>query len=81
MDFSISNQQLQSIAQTYGTPVYVYDSRTITRQYQKLISAFVNQPVKFFYACKALTNINILKHVCSIGANVDCSSINEVKLA
>ncbi|MFY7651068.1 MAG: diaminopimelate decarboxylase, partial [Chitinophagaceae bacterium] len=81
MDFSISNQQLQSIAQTYGTPVYVYDSRTITRQYQKLTSAFANQSVKFFYACKALTNINILKHVRNIGANVDCSSINEVKLA
>jgi diaminopimelate decarboxylase len=37
--------------------------------------------VVFFYACKALTNINILKYIRSIGAAVDCSSINEVKLA
>ncbi|MBC7589249.1 MAG: diaminopimelate decarboxylase, partial [Chitinophagaceae bacterium] len=37
--------------------------------------------VVFFYASKALTNINILKHIKSLGANIDCSSINEVKLA
>jgi diaminopimelate decarboxylase len=36
---------------------------------------------KFFYAAKALTNISILKYILSIGCNIDCSSINEVKLA
>lgn len=34
-----------------------------------------------FYASKALTNVNILYHIFQLGANVDCSSINEVKLA
>jgi len=33
-----------------------------------------------FYACKALTNIHILKHLLQLGANLDCVSINEVKL-
>ncbi|HTF30809.1 MAG TPA: diaminopimelate decarboxylase, partial [Flavitalea sp.] len=33
------------------------------------------------YACKALTNINILKYVRGIGSNIDCSSVNEVQLA
>jgi diaminopimelate decarboxylase len=37
--------------------------------------------VIFFYACKALTNVHVLKYVKSLGANADCSSINEVKLA
>ena len=46
-----------------------------------LVTAFKNTDVNFFYACKALTNINILSYIKSIGANVDCSSINEVKLA
>ncbi|MES2882089.1 MAG: diaminopimelate decarboxylase, partial [Bacteroidota bacterium] len=37
--------------------------------------------VRFFYACKALTNPNILKYINSLGCGIDCSSINEVKLA
>ena len=30
---------------------------------------------------KALTNVNILRYTRNLGANIDCSSINEVKLA
>jgi diaminopimelate decarboxylase len=81
MALSISPAELQSLATTYGTPLYLYDTTTITQQYQVLTSAFANANAKFFYACKANTNINILKHLLSIGANVDCSSINEAKLA
>ncbi len=78
---SLSREQLIAAAKEFGTPLYVYDADNITAQYQKLTSAFAKTDTKFFYACKALTNINILKHIKSIGCNVDCSSINEVKLA
>jgi diaminopimelate decarboxylase len=78
---SLSTEQLIAAAKEFGTPLYVYDADNITAQYQKLSSAFAKTDTKFFYACKALTNINILKHIKSIGCNVDCSSINEVKLA
>jgi diaminopimelate decarboxylase len=81
MPQQLSNQQLISIAEEFGTPLYVYNADTITAQYQKLTTAFAQTDTKFFYACKALTNINILKHIKSIGCNADCSSINEVKLA
>lgn len=77
----LSHQQLASVAEEFGTPVYVYHAEKIEEQYLKLTDAFKKTDVKFFYACKALTNINILKHVKSLGANIDCSSINEVKLA
>ncbi len=81
MSEQLSNQQLIAIAEEFGTPVYVYHAEKITEQYRKLTQAFANQNVVFFYAGKALTNVNILKHIKSIGANIDCSSINEVKLA
>ncbi|RXK81402.1 diaminopimelate decarboxylase [Filimonas effusa] len=81
MSEALSKEQLTAIATQYGTPVYVYHAETIENQYRKLSSAFRNSNTVFFYACKALTNINILKHVKQLGANVDCSSINEVKLA
>jgi diaminopimelate decarboxylase len=78
---SLSHQQLSALATGYGTPLYVYDAAHITAQYKKLTTAFAQTDTRFFYACKALTNINILKHIKSIGCNVDCSSINEVRLA
>lgn len=78
---SLSHQQLLHIANEYGTPVYVYHAEKISEQFAKLQQAFSQTPTRFFYASKALTNINILKHIRSLGCHVDCSSINEVKLA
>lgn len=78
---ALSHQQLNTLATTFGTPLYVYDAAHITAQYQKLTHAFAQTDTRFFYACKALTNVNILKHIKDIGCNVDCSSVNEVKLA
>ena len=76
----ITNQQLIDIANQFGTPVYVYHAEKIAQQYQKLQDAFNGHPTKFFYACKALTNINVLKYIKGLGASLDCVSINEVKL-
>lgn len=77
----LSPQQLIAAANEFGTPLYVYHAERIKEQYGKLTSAFSGSKVKFFYACKALTNVNVLKYILSLGANIDCSSINEVKLA
>ena len=81
MTQQLSNSQLIELAGRFGTPLYVYHAEKIKEQYQKLTQAFTQTNTVFFYACKALTNINILKYINSLGANVDCSSINEVKLA
>ncbi|MBT0551644.1 diaminopimelate decarboxylase [Riemerella anatipestifer] len=75
----ITNQNLLSVAEEFGTPVYVYDAESIKHQYEKLTSSF-SEKTRFFYAAKALTNINILKYVEKLGASLDCVSINEVKL-
>src|SRR5450432_2566672 len=77
----LPGEELIKIAEEFGAPVYVYHAERISEQYNKLKDAFVNSDVRFFYACKALTNVNILKYIKNLGANVDCSSINEVKLA
>jgi diaminopimelate decarboxylase len=81
MSTQLSREQLIDTANKFGTPLYVYHAEKIAEQYQKLTSAFKQSDVVFFYACKALTNINILRYVRSLGANVDCSSINEARLA
>lgn len=81
MPQQLSPEQLQSIARQFGTPLYVYHAERIKEQYDNLLTAFDGVDTKFFYAAKALTNINILKYILSIGCNIDCSSVNEVKLA
>lgn len=81
MTEQLSREQLLQLANEFGTPLYIYNADKIEIQYNRLTSAFKNNKTRFFYACKALTNINILKFVKSIGCSVDCSSINEVKLA
>jgi diaminopimelate decarboxylase len=77
----LSHKQLLAVATEFGSPVYVYHAEKITEQFGKLNNAFKKTDTRFFYACKALTNIHILKHIKAIGANIDCSSINEVRLA
>lgn len=76
----LTNQQLIEIANEFGTPVYVYHAERIGEQYKKLQKAFKQSNARFFYACKSLTNINVLKYMRSLGACLDCVSINEVKL-
>ncbi len=81
MKSSISYEQLNAVATEYGTPLYVYHAEKITSQYQNLLSNFSPKNTRIFYACKSLTNIHILDVVKRAGCNIDCSSINEAKLA
>jgi diaminopimelate decarboxylase len=81
MPQQLANNYLAGLAAEFGTPLYVYHAEKIKEQYEKLSSAFSILDTKFFYASKALTNINILRYIKELGCNVDCSSINEVKLA
>lgn len=81
MSQQLSREFLIQLANEYGTPLYVYHAEKIKEQYEKLKKGFEKINARFYYACKALTNINVLKYVNSLGAGVDCVSIYEVKLA
>lgn len=76
----LSHSQLSELADRFGTPLYVYHAEKIQEQYERLTKAFSSCDARFFYACKALSNINVLKYMNSLGAGLDCVSINEVKL-
>lgn len=76
----LSQQQLIDAARRFGTPLYVYHAERIAWQYGRLTRAFSGCDARFFYACKSLTNLNILRYVLRLGANLDCVSLNEVRL-
>jgi diaminopimelate decarboxylase len=80
MSKNLTQEQLIAIADEFGTPVYIYHAERIAEQYKKLKKAFSGCNARFFYACKSLTNVNVLKYMQTIGVSLDCVSINEVKL-
>ena len=73
--------QLLGLANTYGSPLYIYDTDKIESQYNRLTDAFSTvKNLNLNYALKALSNINILKFFKNIGAGLDTVSIQEVQL-
>lgn len=78
--YEIGGISVLDLCKEFGTPLYVYDANIIERQYNKLINAFPNRNIKISYACKALTNISILKFIKNLGAKLDTVSIQEVQL-
>lgn len=68
------------LIETYGAPLYVYDAEVIESQYKRLLAAFDVPKLQIHYACKALTNLSILKFMKGLGAGLDTVSIQEVQL-
>ncbi len=79
-NYPILKNDLLSAANEFGTPLYIYDAATISRQYEKLKKAFNGVKLKIKYACKANTNLEIMKHLRNLGAGLDVVSIEEVIL-
>ncbi len=68
------------LCEKYDCPLYVYDTNIMKRQYKRLIDAFKVKKIKINYACKALTNLSVLKFFKRLGSGLDTVSIQEVRL-
>ncbi len=78
--YTLQNVNALDICEKFETPLYVYDADKILSQYNKLKNAFKDADVKIKYACKALTNISVLKLLNKAGAGLDVVSIQEAWL-
>lgn len=79
--YQIDGVDVLGLVEKYNAPLYVYDTAKIRAQYEKIMQAFKGVNLQINYACKALTNINILKLFNSLGSHLDTVSIQEVHLA
>lgn len=78
----MNNLNLLDATEKFGSPLYVYDSDKIKRQYNKLKNSFSSvKSLQINYAVKALSNISILKFIINLGSGIDAVSIQEVELA
>jgi diaminopimelate decarboxylase len=80
VELHIDRPTLLHLADKYGTPIYVYNTEQIEYQYNRLKNAIDVADLKIHFACKALSNINVLKFIHNLGAGLDAVSIEEVKL-
>ncbi len=77
----MNQANLQSIANEFGGPLYVYDAEKIEFQYRRLSNAFIGvKNLRLNYATKALSNVSILSYIQKLGAGLDTVSIQEVRL-
>lgn len=71
----------RSLAQTYQTPLYVYDFDKVEKNFLEFKEAFAGRKSLICYALKANSNLSLLSFLASLGAGADCVSIGEVKRA
>ncbi len=71
----------KALAQTYGTPLYVYDFDVMKTQFESLKEAFRGRKSILAYAVKANSNLSVVKHFAQLGSGADCVSIGEVRRA
>jgi diaminopimelate decarboxylase len=78
--YEIGGLEVREICEEFGSPLYIYDTAKMEAQYKRLLEAFKGTKLKINYACKALSNINVLRFFHQLGAGLDTVSIQEVEL-
>jgi diaminopimelate decarboxylase len=68
------------LTEQFGSPLYVYDGATIRRKAAALQHAFADVNMKIKFACKANTNLSVLKLMRSIGVELDVVSPGELEM-
>jgi diaminopimelate decarboxylase len=78
---SVQGVSLVSLTEQHGTPLYVYDGQVIRRQVSTLKTVFEGVDLRIKFACKANTNLAVLKLMREQGVGLDVVSLQEFQLA
>jgi len=79
-NLSIGGADAVELSQKYDTPLYVIDEERIRDNYRRVYEAFSSQYNKFkiFYACKANTNLAVMRILEQEGSGIDAVSPGEI---
>src|SRR5262245_14261845 len=69
---------VQTLAETYGTPLWVYSQRTLLRHLSELQRAFAPAQPLICYSIKTNANLAISRLMCQHGAGFDVTSGGEL---
>lgn len=72
---------LSEIAKAVGTPVYVYSTAGLARQYAAYADAFADMPATICFGVKANSNLAVIRTLAAMGAGADIVSEGELRQA
>jgi diaminopimelate decarboxylase len=75
----IGNIAPQKLIERFGSPLYAYDAEVIRARCRELKKAFPG--VRMYYACKANTNVEIIRLIAVEGLDIETTSPGEIAAA
>ncbi len=81
---TLAGQDLQALADAYGTPLYLYDQRTLDNAvagYQDALASCYPGPASVTYAGKAALNLALVRWSQRYGLWLDCTGEGEIAIA
>lgn len=79
--YQIGGVDVLETVEHFGAPLYLYDADRMKQQYARIVSAFSGvERLRINYACKALTNLNVLRLFRGLGSGLDTVSMQELDL-
>lgn len=78
-ELCVEDVPLAQIADTFGTPCYVYAESALTQAYSAYSNAFAGIDHLVCYALKANSNLAVIRHFASLGSGFDTVSIGEIR--
>ncbi len=75
----VESLSLQSLAEQYGTPLFVYSENAIRDQYNAYEAGFSGQDHLICFAVKANSNLAVLALLAKMGAGFDIVSVGELE--
>ena len=73
------NIAVESLAEKFGTPLYVYSQRTLTDHFSKLDAALAPLDHLVCFAMKANSNLSVMRVLANLGSGFDVVSAGELQ--
>jgi diaminopimelate decarboxylase len=70
---------VDSLAEKFGTPLYIYSQRTLTDHFRKLDSALAPVDHLICFAMKANSNLSVMRVLANLGSGFDVVSAGELE--
>jgi diaminopimelate decarboxylase len=78
-ELHVEDVPLREIAETYGTPCYVYSRATLERHWHAFDDAFDEHSHLVCFAVKANSNLGVLNTLARLGSGFDIVSVGELE--
>jgi len=70
---------IETLAEKFGTPLYVYSQQTLTDHFQKLDAALAPLDHLVCFAVKANSNLSVMRTLANLGSGFDVVSAGELQ--